>query len=136
MTAFPWDPGLETGHDEIDDQHRSLFALASRLQEALDACPSGDEALVGDAVYALTDYVVQHFGDEQDLMEAAGYPRAALHKDLHDHLTGETMRYAARFMNGEDVELSALAPFVTDWLRSHIRNEDQRMVRFLKEGSL
>lgn len=33
MTHFEWSSALETGNDEIDEQHRGLFSLANALQE-------------------------------------------------------------------------------------------------------
>ena len=74
MAHFDWDPALETGHEDIDDQHRQLFALANALQEAMER-NDADPDVVEDAVYSLTEYVVQHFADEEALMDACATPR-------------------------------------------------------------
>jgi hemerythrin-like metal-binding protein len=133
VTSFDWDPALETGHDDIDEQHKSLFVLANELQEALELDENEAQA-VDDAIYALTAYVVQHFHDEEELMDECGYPGAAAHLRLHQHLTAETLRLAARYFNGEDMVPANLAPFVADWLREHIRAEDMHLVEFMKNG--
>jgi hemerythrin len=129
MAHFDWDPALETGHEDIDSQHRQLFALANALQEAL-ARDDADPDVVEDAVYSLTEYVVQHFADEEALMDACAYPHENRHKALHRDLTAETMRLTARFMNREDVTPEELALFLVRWLRGHIREEDMRFVEY------
>jgi hemerythrin-like metal-binding protein len=134
MAYFEWDPALETGNEMIDDQHRSLFALASALQEAIES-ETADEETAADCVWQLTDYVVEHFADEEQLMTEVGYPGIGPHRSLHQHLTGETMRITARFMNGEDVAPADLAPFLTRWLTDHIKNTDMSFVRYLNERS-
>jgi hemerythrin len=129
MAHFDWVPALETGHEEIDGQHRELFALANALQAALESDDS-DPDVVEDAVYSLTEYVVQHFADEEALMEACGYPQENWHKTLHQDLTADTMRITARYINDADVTPSDLAPFLVNWLQDHIRKEDMRFVEF------
>jgi hemerythrin-like metal-binding protein len=74
---------------------------------------------------------VQHFADEEAPMTAAGFPAAAPHRSLHQHLTSETMTIAARYFNGEDVRPEMLAPFVVRWLTEHIASADKEFVRFL-----
>jgi hemerythrin-like metal-binding protein len=131
MAHFEWDPALETGHADVDEQHRSLFALANALQDSL-ITHENDAEVVTDAVYRLTDYVVQHFADEEALMERNAYPATNSHRGLHGQLTAETMRLAARYFNEDDVLPETLAPFLTSWLTEHIRKEDMLMVRFVK----
>jgi hemerythrin-like metal-binding protein len=131
MTYFEWDSSLRTGDVDIDDQHRSLFALANALQEAV-ATRNEDPDVVTDAVYRLTDYVVQHFHDEEALMERYRYPGTNSHRGLHEYLTSETMRMAMRYFNDEDLLPDTLAPFLADWLTGHIRQEDVRLVEYVR----
>ncbi|HEY3317185.1 MAG TPA: hemerythrin family protein [Coriobacteriia bacterium] len=124
---FPWDPALETGNADMDAQHKRLFVLASQLQAA--AIERDDAELVTDAVYRLTDYVLEHFTDEESLMHACAYPGLNAHCSLHERLTAETMRFTAQLCGGS-VAATALAPFVMEWLRGHIRDEDSRFVAY------
>lgn len=134
MTHFTWTSDLEIGHEVIDAQHQSLFALANELQDAVED-PGAESDAVADCVWALTDYVVQHFADEEELMTEAGYPALTSHHGMHDFLTGEVLRLAARYMSGEDVTPASLAPFLADWLTGHISTSDREFVAFLeREG--
>lgn len=134
MAHYEWTPDLETGNEAIDGQHRSLFALANELQDAIDREGPACDVVV-DFVWQLADYVVQHFADEQDLMAEADYPELPVHRSLHDQLTGETMRITARMMNDEPVSATELAPLVTRWLREHIGAADKRFAAYLAEHS-
>lgn len=130
MSPFTWNQRLETGNAMVDEQHQRLFELAGVLQSAVDGFDCGDDPL-GDAVYELTEYCLQHFADEEALMEGAGYPELGAHRELHRVLTARTTRMSARYFNGEDLKPDELAPFVVDWLTSHILAADQRFVDWL-----
>lgn len=132
LDRFTWTPDLETGNVAIDEQHRSLFALAESLRAAIEDTDDGEA--VADCVWQLADYVVQHFADEQDLMLREAYPALSAHKALHDHLTAETMSITARFMNGEHLAAGDLAPLITRWLRAHISSADRAFVTYLNAG--
>ena len=114
-----------------DDQHKGLFALANALQTAIDDA-SGDDDAVANAVYGLTDYCVEHFVDEEALMRRVGYPELVPHRSLHEKLSGETMRIAAKYFNEESVMPDTLAPLITSWLTDHIRRQDMTLVAFIR----
>lgn len=133
MTYFEWDPALETGHLAIDAQHKALFALANELQQAVDSQDHDDEA-VANAVYGLCGYVVEHFRDEEELMVQYRYPGLGPHRALHEQLSGATLDIMARFVNGEALAPSQLAPLVCDWLKGHIMQHDLALVRFVEHA--
>lgn len=130
MSNIKWDPALETHESEIDDQHRRLFALASDLQEACDLCEDTDR--IGEAVFALSDYVLEHFRDEESYMMRCGYPEIGPHRAMHDYLSGRTLQYTARHLNGEEQSVESLATFLVEWLTHHILAEDMRVVVYCK----
>ena len=82
-------------------------------------------------MWRLIDYVVQHFADEEALMQAAAYPELSVHCGMHEYLAAESMRISARFMNGEMVLAADLALFIMRWLREHIAEADKRFVAYL-----
>ncbi len=123
MPYAEWNPTLETGVELLDDQHKRLFALINALHEAIHA--TGDEyETVADALYELTEYVTEHFEDEEALMEANGYELLAAHHEMHRRLTQKTLGYMARYVNGDTVSLSELVEFLNSWLQSHIVEQD------------
>lgn len=130
MAAIKWDPALETRDRNIDDQHRRIFALAGELQEACLLCD--DEDRVADAVYALSDYVLEHFRDEESYMMRCGYPEIGPHRAMHDYLSGRALQFTAGYVNGEVRGIDSLATFLVDWLTHHILAEDMRVAVYAK----
>ena len=56
---------LVTGNTLIDSEHRQLFAAVNDL---MDACSQGHgRDKIQSTVQFLSDYVVKHFGDEENL---------------------------------------------------------------------
>ncbi|MHB1342004.1 MAG: bacteriohemerythrin [Coriobacteriia bacterium] len=131
MDHFKWDPALETGVQLIDDQHRALFALANALQAAIRA-ETVDDDTVADALYGLTDYVTEHFADEEQLMGSRRYPDLAEHRDYHKQLTTEVLSLMAAYFAGAKTVGDRIAPLLTDWLRTHIAREDMSFVAWEK----
>lgn len=140
MVHFPWDPTLETGVENIDDQHRGLFALADALADAIATCTQTDEGVceededtVANAIYGLSDYCIEHFADEESLMQSVNYPMLSVHRSLHEQLSADTLTLTARFFNDEHIVPDTLGPFITTWLSEHIRRHDMRFVSYLRE---
>jgi len=121
MAYVEWTPALETGVEMIDEQHKRLFALINALHESATG-DAGDT--IADALYALTEYVTEHFEDEEALMVTHAYDGLAAHHEMHQRLTQKTLSYMARYVNGEDVPLGELVSFLDSWLRHHIVEQD------------
>jgi len=131
VSYFAWDRALETGHPILDSEHQSLFALANKLDAAIENSPD-DAGTVSDAVYGLIGYVVEHFHDEEAIMREYRYPMAGPHRSLHEQLSAETLSVTARYFNGEDVTPEELAPLVCTWLRDHIQVHDMALVEYIE----
>lgn len=133
MDRFPWDPRLETGDPDIDDQHRRLFELANTLQSTCDEfCDEHD--MIGDAVYSLVEYAVEHFADEEAFMERCSYPQTWPHRALHAHMSARITQLAANYMNGQEPAPETIAQLATDWLSDHILAEDMQLVEYARRG--
>lgn len=131
MPPIAWNPALVTGEEDIDEQHRRLFELAATLQSAcVESCDERDR--ITEAVYALSEYVLEHFQDEEVYMQSVGYPQVGPHRTQHAYLSGRVLQITANHMNGLEVEPESLAVFVTEWLTGHILAEDVRAVAFAR----
>lgn len=123
MPYAEWNPTLETGVELLDDQHKRLFALINALHVAIHA--TGDQSdTVADALYELTEYVTEHFEDEEALMSANAYESLAAHHEMHQRLTQKTLGYMARYVNDDTVSLVELVEFLNSWLQHHIIEQD------------
>lgn len=129
-----WDPRLLTGDEMIDAQHRCLFDLAAALErECADGCDVADRT--ADAVCELVEYVLEHFRDEEELMERSRFPASGPHRAQHQYLAGRTLAIAAECSADGGVHPETLARFVAEWLTDHILAEDMRLAEHVRTTS-
>ena len=122
-----WTADLATGVDSIDEQHQELFR---RVNVLLDACRRGEgsEHVVGTLVF-LTEYVVEHFRSEEELMRRASYRGYAEHAALHRDFRKNVESFASELSLHGVSMLTVLKVnrMIVDWLNDHIRRVDRAM---------
>jgi hemerythrin len=118
---FQWNENLNTGIEEIDNQHRSI---ADHINSLYMAKQVGDAAQVGAVLTALSDYTVNHFSFEEQLMEEAGYSFLGPHRRVHQLFIKRIVEYQNRFQGGEDIT-AELLNLLKGWLGNHIEHEDR-----------
>ena len=130
--AIEWTEDLAVGVGKIDAQHRELFNQINRLLEACNQ-NKGREA-VGKIIDFLGEYVVNHFGSEEELMEKYNYPDYKVHKADHTQFISSFTELKARFdSDGPGPHIVIMTNrVVVGWLNSHIRNVDKLLGEFLK----
>ncbi len=126
------DPVLLTGVDEIDRQHRELFARLSTLLEASRHRRSREEVLR--LLEFLGRYVVEHFATEEGEMERTGYPRLEGHRLEHGQFVKELeiLRHELKSEGPTAVFVIHVQNRVTEWLREHIYRTDRLLADWLK----
>ncbi|MCX7817318.1 MAG: bacteriohemerythrin [Syntrophales bacterium] len=132
--AVRWDDSMLIGHPVIDEQHKSLIEHASSLVEAMDR--AYDYSQLNNLIEFLSNYVVEHFQTEEELMREIDYPFVDLqinqHRQFTDYFTAfkEEIR---KDLNTHRVFLLFKAQIlVTDWLLNHTTKLDKHLGRFLK----
>jgi diguanylate cyclase (GGDEF)-like protein/hemerythrin-like metal-binding protein/PAS domain S-box-containing protein len=122
VVQLVWDPDYECGDPLIDGQHRQLFLLANALMD--ESMSEGSLDVRRQRLSALLDHVVQHFADEERMLERIGYSGLAQHQLLHGALTDEALRLRARLDVGE-LGLQELVQFlVVRVVRDHLLRSD------------
>jgi hemerythrin len=130
--AMQWNNSLATGSDEIDLQHKELF---KRVDGLLAAVVRGtDREETSKIVQYLTDYVVFHFGNEEDYMTRYAYSSASAHKAQHDQFVKNFLKLKERLATeGINAQLADdTRQLVVDWLINHIKYSDRALGMFLK----
>jgi hemerythrin len=125
---FQWSDKLNTGIEEIDNQHRSI---AFHINSLYMARQENDLAQVGEVLAALSDYTINHFSFEEQLMEEAGYSYLNSHRRVHQIFIKRITEYQQRFHNGEDVT-AELLNLLKGWLGNHIEHEDRDYLATVK----
>lgn len=131
MTFALWSSDYETGHPDVDRQHRRLFELVNALHDAM-AKGHGREALEP-ALKALAAYTLEHFAAEEALMRATDYPGLERHRDKHVALAQQVDELLLRFSKGYLTIPTTLSRFLADWLKHHIREEDMAFIAWMRE---
>lgn len=125
-----FDSRFLVGIDRVDQEHRRLFEIAGRVHD----CLTTDNASAADAartvVAELLDYTETHFASEEGLMEAAGFPELAAHRELHRNLIAQARDMEMRVELGERNMPLELNRFVYTWLIDHILDHDKRFGAF------
>lgn len=127
-----WRVDLNTGYEEIDDQHRKLFIALRTLLEAVK-----EKRSKGDVLKALAfaeDYFSRHAQMEESLMETFDYPDLEAHRRDHKEFHDELLHIGESYQkNGHSHLITIkLQTCVVRWLHEHIKRVDKPMVVFLK----
>jgi hemerythrin-like metal-binding protein len=134
MPAIRWTTSEAVWIEEIDDDHKQIFAELGALQEALSG--SGGRAGVRKAFERLTSAMVGHFEHEERLMRASRYGSLRWHKGLHEAAKRNVVRFEPAIGRGDREAGAALVEYLSDWLRNHTRVADRMMAAHLRNQCL
>ena len=126
---------LITGNSLIDSEHRQLFAAVNDL---MDACSQGrGRDQIQQTVRFLNDYVMKHFGDEEQLQKTTRYPAYATHKLFHDGYIRQLDAVCGAISKegGSIANLSRLNTQI-GILVNHIRTEDKKLAAHVKASKM
>lgn len=133
MMIAQWRPEYETGYTLIDDQHRSLFHAINALNSAM--IEGRAEELLFRTLKTLRNYTTIHFETEEQFMLKYGYSEYLDHKAQHE-LLREHVELFSQKENQHNLPqlIIEVSHFLTNWLIHHIKDEDKKMICFLRQG--
>lgn len=120
-----WQANYALGMAEIDEQHKMLFDIMSRLWDGIVRNARASE--MTPMLDELERYTVMHFTEEETFMRSIGYPQIDAHVALHRRFVQKITEEKAKTEQGERTSLELLH-FLRDWLVNHILVEDKRYV--------
>ncbi len=132
MQPFYWNRNFEIGIASVDQQHHMLVDLVNNLAEA--AAGGAHLPEVRKLTAALMDYAVQHFTEEEELLDRSPLPEAdkvahlAAHRAFVERVQGLTSR--EDLLQPEIIQ--AVFDFLTTWLVSHILRLDRKLAQSLQ----
>jgi len=125
--VFPWTCNFETGHDEIDRQHKKLFSLINSLARSLT---QGESTSLHRAFDELVQYAKFHFEYEESVWAEF------FNEDpwfSNHHLKHESFLPAvSALQNNEEGKplievVEDILQFLIGWLVHHIIDDDKRL---------
>ena len=105
MSFFKLTKNLETGIEEIDDQHRELLNWANSLSAANEEAGAQK---VTETLDNLSDYVSYHFRTEEEAMDTYDYGKLEKHRKQHHMLMNEVSDLLSR-TRGKEADKGSLA---------------------------
>ena len=133
-----WNCKYCIGIDEIDKQHEGFMDM---LNHAYDAYSGSLTKIVDDDdrrrqvyldVLKLREYALNHFSTEEKYMIKHKYPKFFDHKREHDNFIKTVFDMEDKLLNTNEMSLTDLLDFVSDWYKNHISVVDKQLGAFLK----
>ena len=135
VKKFNWNPGLETGIDVVDEQHRRYFQLLNNyLEKTTETLSDGNQFFdLLEKFDFLHQYAKEHFSTEELIMQEAGYPDFESHRDEHLYFERHVDElYDQLKAEGFSKELAREADYyIIEWFVEHIREADMELAEFL-----
>ncbi len=134
MSLFTWNEKYSVHVEAMDNQHKKLFELITRLHEAMSAGKGNAE--LEEILRGLKEYTTTHFADEEKYMESFKYTGLAEQKNQHQVFIDKIGGYEKdlgekRF--GLSIEV---LNFLKDWLINHIQTTDAKYTEIFHTNGL
>ena len=121
--SIKWSKECRLGIDDIDSQHRLLFAIAGELDDIDNPKEQGPE--IRYMVDHIRKYVSEHFQYEEKFMEKVNYPHLPEHRDVHKRIIEEVNHTltSSKDLPGLKEQLEFL---MNAWIKEHILGLDKQ----------
>jgi hemerythrin len=132
--TIKWTEDLSCGVDFIDSQHKELFKRTNHL---LEACMRGEgvDAVVATIAF-LTQYVVEHFNAEEEVMRRARFAGYAEHAKMHKEFRKTVEAFGDEIVRKGSVGSDTVVKMnrlIVGWLNTHIRTVDRAMAAAIRK---
>lgn len=142
VNYFKWGPELETGSDEIDQQHHVLIDI---INEIISICLESEQidlSAVKSISEKLNNYTIFHFTNEEQMMEFYNVDtrHREAHIAAHIEFTNEIFKFFSDINSINSIsKIGEFFEYLIQWLSLHIMNVDKSLIRqieFIKNENL
>ncbi len=131
VEAHAWNEKLDLAHEAMDHEHHLQIALVTGF---VDAVEQRRPAVARRLAEQLVRHSTVHFGSEELLMEASGYPARDAHAAEHGALLAR-MRELEAAHDGEDGDGALAAALeLRAALAAHVDRADRGLAEFVRGG--
>ncbi|MCX7747781.1 MAG: bacteriohemerythrin [Clostridia bacterium] len=131
---FKWKNEFSINIEAIDEQHKRLFEIGSKIYEVSilnDSYDHYDEII--SILEELSDYTKYHFEYEENLLRKYNYKGLEEQEIEHTFFIKKLDKIGKKDIDGQQAETaSAIYTFVLDWISAHILKSDMKYKEFLK----
>lgn len=127
-----WSDECSVGIQEIDDQHKNLLKIFSKIEQSIKSADSWSDVYYG--FLELKDAARVHASLEQALMRLFGYQglenHIASHQYFFDRLADMEHRSLGILTKQEAIK------FLSDWFNHHICKADREYANYILSGAV
>lgn len=128
MAYFEWAEDMAIDHGPIDEDHKKLVEHVNLLHTATS--DGLGQEVVARLLSDLLHETMEHIRQEEQQMQALGYPRLEEHKKGHVQFVADLHTLQTKLAAGSTTVASQLSTLLRDWLSVHIRRYDKDLLRF------
>lgn len=124
-----WNPQFETGHENIDAEHREFFRLLNDLEAALHT--RLEIAQAAELIVVLQQYVNGHFQREEAHMACVKCPAHAANCAAHREFSRKLDGWLTLLTSGVGTPVSLLLDVhraSCTWIETHIMSIDRQLL--------
>ncbi len=129
MAIIKWTDEWGLGLAESDAGRREMIGLYNEIYLALKRGDSRRTLVSG--LTHLLDCAESLYAEEEQMMEAAGYPMWPEHRDEHRDFLQRMRRFESTLAEGNLVIDLPVLQFMRHWLTGHLYDSDGAFGRFL-----
>jgi hemerythrin len=129
-----WKESYSVHVKEIDNQHKILFEISNRILEKVYNLKNGYKEFdeIFEILDELKDYTDYHFNYEEALLLKHSYPECESQEMEHDFFIKRLNKIDRPGIENIQPEvLDELIVFLTDWIATHILQNDMKYKDFL-----
>ena len=127
-----WSNDLNTGIENIDEQHKKLFVLLQSCRVLVQQSQvDGNE--LGAALSELKRFAFEHFATEEKYMESINYQDINRHKLEHNVFRSKLRLFLRRSNRCDNIFVNDLIAYTKIWLLNHIPSVDKKFVKNTRE---
>lgn len=125
-----WCPSDNSGHPQIDAEHRALVDSMAEIGAAIAA--KRDATFVFELLAAAVRKCVAHFINEEAILGQIGFPEANSHTQIHVELADKMRRLLEEHSSGGLATMEMVAALLYHPLVLHMVTEDQKYYQHLR----
>ncbi|MDH5717064.1 MAG: hemerythrin family protein [Spirochaetia bacterium] len=128
-----WNNKYLIGIEKIDNQHKQLVQQVNIFFNCVNKKKGRDKVL--EILEYLSEYVEEHFKDEENLQKQIKYPDYEEHKNKHENFKTLIIKLKDKIIK-TDIDYNNILEtnqIITKWIINHIYNSDKKIGEYIKK---
>ncbi|HMA64703.1 MAG TPA: bacteriohemerythrin [Chitinispirillaceae bacterium] len=134
MAFMEWNDSMSVGVQQIDNEHKKLVDLVNTLNDSMKNGKSKEALQI--VFSELVDYTIEHFSNEELLMQKVNYSNITVHKREHDELTKKVRVLKDDFISGKMMVSIEVRDFLKNWIVNHIQKTDKLYTKAMNDNAI